>query len=86
MTMEEAQKKAARAFLPITDNCLVAFAMSSLLIYNSLLHNRPDWDGKPKVQKKWDAQKSTFLPLHRNLKCKTHLVRGVDSFGTAAAA
>ena len=49
MTMEEAQKKAQRAGLPITDNWLAKFATSSLLLTNSFPKNRPEWEEKPKA-------------------------------------
>ena len=55
MVIDESQKKAARTFFPITYNSLAAFATSSLLLANSFPDNRPEWDGKPKVQYKWDA-------------------------------
>ena len=49
MKMKEAQKKAQRAVLPITDNWLAEFATSSLLLSNSFTNNRLEWDGKQKA-------------------------------------
>ena len=40
MTMEESQKKAQRAGLPITNNWLAAFATSSLLLANTFTNDR----------------------------------------------
>ena len=77
--MEEAQKKAQRAGLPITDNWLAAFATSSLLLANSFPNDRPEWDGKPKADQTWRAWKDTFNPLHKNPERETCLVRGEDS-------
>ena len=44
MTMEEAQKKAQWAGLPITNNWLAEFATSYLLLTNSFPNERPDQD------------------------------------------
>ena len=83
--MEEAQKKAKRAGLPITDNWISAFATSYLLITNEFPNDRPEWDGNPKADQTCKARKEKFNPLHKNLECVTNLARGEDSFGAAAA-
>ena len=67
MKLEEAQQKADRAALPISDDWLAAFATSSLLHANSFSTNRPSWDGKAKAEQTWVAWKGYFLPLHKNL-------------------
>ena len=67
MTMEEAQKKAKRAGLPIANNWLAEFSTSSLLLANSFPNDCPEWDGKPKAHQTWRAWKDTFNPLHNNL-------------------
>ena len=86
MTMGEAQKKSQRARLPITDNWLAAFAMYSILLTKSFPNDHQEWDGKPKADQMWRDWKEKFNPLHKNLKRETHLARGEDSFGAAAAA
>ena len=86
ITMEEAQKKANRSGLPITNNWRVEFSASSLLLTNSFPNDCSEWDGKPKAGQTWKAWKETFKPLHKNLERKTRLARGEDSFGAAAAA
>ena len=43
MMMEEAQKKAQREGLSITNNWIAAFATSSLLLANSFPNDRPEW-------------------------------------------
>ena len=55
MRIEEAQKKAARAELPISGACLAAFATSSLLLANSFPNDRPVWDGKAKSDQTLDT-------------------------------
>ena len=86
MTMEEVKQKVQRAGLPITKNWLAAFATSSLLLANSFPNDRPEWDGKPKDDQTWRAWEGTFNPLRKNLKRKTRLARGEDSFGAASTA
>ena len=86
MTMEEAQKKAQRSGLPITNNWLAAFTTSPLLLANYFPNDHPEWDRKLKAEQTWRARKDTFNPLHKNLKSETRLERGEDSFGAAAAA
>ena len=80
MTMEESHKKAQRAGLPITNNWLVTFATSPLLLANSFPNNCPEWERKPKAANMWWAWKDTFNSLHKNLKRDTRLGRGEDLF------
>ena len=86
MTMEESQKKAQRAGLPITNNWIAVFATSCLLFVNSFPNNRPEWDWKPKSDQTCRACKDTFNPFHKNLEREIRLARREDSFGAAAAA
>ena len=58
--MEDAQKKAARADLPITDDWLVAIASCSLLSADSFPKQRPDWNGLDAASKTWTLWKTTF--------------------------
>ena len=55
MRMEEAQQKATRADLTISNEWLAAFATSSLLLNNSFPNNRPAWDNKIKADQTWSA-------------------------------
>ena len=67
MRMEEAQRKATRANLPISNEWLAAFPTSSLLQENSFPNDRPAWDGKAKSDQTWSAWKGFFEPLQRYL-------------------
>ena len=71
MTMEEVQKKAKRAGLPITYNWLVEFSKFSLLLANSFPNDRPEWDRKLIAGQTQKAWKDTLNPLHKNLKQET---------------
>ena len=42
---DDAKNKSTRAFLPITDNWIVAMATSAILSVNSFPNDRPSWDG-----------------------------------------
>ena len=61
MKMEDAQRKSARAKIPITDNWLAAFATNPLLRANSYLTDRPAWDGKTRTARTWQAWKGLLL-------------------------
>jgi hypothetical protein len=56
--LEEAQKKAARANLPLTNAWLAATASLSLLTAGSFPKQRMDWDSLPPTSKTWVAWKT----------------------------
>ena len=61
---DNAQKKATRVSLPITNDCLASMATSALLSANSFPNDRPAWvDLVPSAQN-WTAWKFNFFPLH----------------------
>ena len=86
MTTEEAQKKAKRAVLPITDNWFAALSTSYLLLANSFPNNHPEWEGKPKAYHTWRSWKDMLNLLHNNLEREKRLAMGEDLFGAVAAA
>jgi hypothetical protein len=53
--LEEAQKKALRANLPITNDWLAATASLSLLTAGSFPKQRTDWDALAPALKTWAA-------------------------------
>ena len=75
MRMEDAQRKATRADLPISDAWLAAFATSSLFQANSFPNDRLTWDGKAKAAQTWTAWKAFFEPLQRSLERETRVAR-----------
>jgi hypothetical protein len=56
--LKEAQKKAARANLPLTNAGLAATASLSLLTAGSFPKQRTDWDSLPPTSKTWAAWKT----------------------------
>ena len=60
----DAQKKATRASLPITDNWLASVATSALLSEKSFPNDHPYWDGLVPSAQTWTAWKLKFFPLH----------------------
>jgi hypothetical protein len=85
--LEDAQKKAHRAGLPITNEWLVATASKSLLVAASFPTHRKDWDSLLPSSKTWVAWKKwareAQLTVEREQRASGS--RG-DTFGSAAAA
>eukprot|EP00804_Cyclotella_cryptica_P000193 CCRYP_016175-RA/>CCRYP_016175-RA protein AED:0.26 eAED:0.26 QI:0/0/0/0.6/0.75/0.8/5/0/1027 len=85
--LEDAPKKALRAFLPITNEWLVTTASKSLLSAASFPIQRPVWDYKPLSTKTWAAWKQwareSQLTIEREQRASG--ARG-DTFGSASAA
>jgi len=85
--LEDAQKKAARASLPITNEWLAATATKSLLAAGSFPIQRPVWDAKLPATKTWSAWKQwareSQLTVEREQRASG--ARG-DTFGSASAA
>ena len=80
----EAQKKATKASLPITDDWLAAMATSALLSANSFPNNCPAWDGLVPSDQTWTAWQLKFVSLHNAMErelCASSQ-RG-DSFSSA---
>lgn len=84
--LEDAQKKASRGPLPITDDWLSAVTSASFLSLGSFPCERPEWDGLPTSAKTWKKWKETFLVAHTGLERKQRAakVRG-DNFGSMHA-
>jgi hypothetical protein len=85
--LEDAQKKALRASLPITNEWLVATASKSLLFAARFPIQRPVWDSKPPSTKTWAAWKLWARDSQLTVKQEQRAsgARG-DTFGSASAA
>jgi hypothetical protein len=85
--LKDAQKKALRAALPITNEWLVATASKSLLSAGSFPTQRTVWDSKFPASKTWAAWKQwaceSQLTIEREQRASG--ARG-DTFGSASAA
>jgi hypothetical protein len=69
--MEDAQKKAKRAGMPIADVELVMMASAAVLAAQHFLREVDDWEGLPAVNCTWRAWKMAFRLAH--LKCQRQL-------------
>jgi hypothetical protein len=85
--LEDAQKKALRAALPITNEWLVATASKSLLSAGSFPTQRTVWDSKLPAAKTWAAWKQWARESQLTIEPEQRAsgARG-DTFGSAAAA
>jgi hypothetical protein len=69
--MEDAQKKAERANMPIADDELVMMALAAVLVAQHFLHEVDDWEGLPAIDHTWRAWKVAFRLAH--IKCQRQL-------------
>jgi hypothetical protein len=85
--IEDAQKKAARANLPITNDWLAAIATMLLLAAGSFPKLRQDWDGRAPADKTWPAWKTWALQAQKTVEREQRASgnRG-DVFGSASTA
>jgi hypothetical protein len=85
--LDDAQKKASRAQLPITDEWLAAIATMSLLSAGSFPKLHLDWDGLAPAAKTWTAWKTWALKSQKTTEREQRAsgIRG-DVFGSAASA
>jgi hypothetical protein len=65
LMMEDAQKKAKRAGMPIADVKLVMMALATVLAAQHFLQKVDDWEGLPAINCIWRAWKVTFHLAHR---------------------
>ena len=81
---DDAQKKATRASLPITDDWLAAMATSALLSSNYFPNDHPDWNGLVPSAQTWTAWQLKLVPLHiamyKELRASSQCG---DSFGSS---
>ncbi len=81
--LEDAQCKAARACLPVTDQTLTVLASTALLAANTFPRTTELWDELDPADKTWAAWKTAYLSAHKkraNCLCATG---GADYLGHA---
>ncbi len=78
--MEDAQKKAKRANMPIADVELVMTASAAVLVAQHFPRKVDDWEGLPAMNRTWGAWKVAFCLAH--IKCQRQLQAsgGVNRF------
>ena len=62
--LEDAQKKAKRANMPIADAKLVMMALAAVLAVQNFLHEVDDWEGLTAPSRTWTACKTAFRLAH----------------------
>jgi hypothetical protein len=83
--IEDAQKKATRAGIPIANVILVMMALTAVLAAEHFPREFDDWEGLPSTSRTWQAWKVAFCLAH--LKCQRQLqaLGGGEPIGGAHA-
>jgi hypothetical protein len=74
--LEDAQRKAARACLPITDQTLTVLASTALLAANTFPRTTELWEELEPAKKTWDAWKTAYLAAHKKRANRLHATEG----------
>ena len=78
--MEDAQKKAKRAGMPIADVKLVMMASAAVLAAQHFPRKVDEWEGLPAVDRTWRAWKVAFRLAHLKRKCQLQASGGVNHY------
>ncbi len=81
--MEDAQKKAKRANMPIADVELVMMASAAVLAAQHFPHEVDDWEGLPAVDRTWRAWKVAFRLAHIKRQRQLQASGGGEPLGGA---
>ena len=81
--MEDAQKKAKRAGMPIADVELVMMASAAVLAAQHFPREVDDWEGLPAVDRTWRAWKVAFRLAHLKRQCQLQALGGGEPLGGA---
>jgi hypothetical protein len=81
--LEDAQKKAQRAGMPIADIELVMMASAAVLTTQHFTHKVDDWEGLPAVARTWMAWKTAFCLAHLKRQCQISASGGGEPLGGA---
>jgi hypothetical protein len=67
--LEDAQRKLARANLPMSDDQLLAIALTAVLASEHFPRPTDEWEALPRIQKTWTAWKTHYCAAHLARKC-----------------
>jgi hypothetical protein len=84
--LEDAQRKAARACLPITNQTLTVLASTTLLAADTFPHTTELWEELDTVNKTWAAWKTAYLAAHKKRANRLRATGGADYLGRANSA
>jgi hypothetical protein len=82
--MEDAQKKAKCACMPIANVELVMMASAAVLAAQHFPHKVDDWEGLPTTARTWSAWKVAFCVAHLKRKCQLQALGGGEPLGKAS--
>jgi hypothetical protein len=74
--MEDAQKKAKRAGMPITNAELVMMSLAAVLAAQHFPHEVDDWEGLPATSRMWQVWKVAFRLAHLKRQCQLNQALG----------
>ncbi len=81
--LEDAQRKAASAPLPVTDQTLTILASTALLATNTFPHTTELWEELDPANKTWAARKAAYLAAHKKRANRLRATGGADYLGQA---
>jgi hypothetical protein len=81
--LEEAQKKAKWAGMPIANIKLVMMVLAAILAAMHFPHKVDDWEGLPALGRTWSAWKMSFLSTHLKRQCQILASGGGEPLGGA---
>jgi hypothetical protein len=81
--LEEAQKKAKRAGMPIANIKLVMMALAAVLTVQHFPHKVNNWEGLPANSRSWAAWKMAFHLAHLKRQCQILALGGGEPLGLA---
>ncbi len=84
--LEDAQCKAARACLPITNQTLTILASTALLAANTFPRTTELWEELDHANKTWAAWKTAYLAAHKKRANHLRAAGGADYLGQASSA
>jgi len=84
--LEDAQRKAARACLPVTNQTLTVLASTTLLAANTFPCTTELWEELDPANKTWAAWKTAYLAAHKKRANRLCATGGVDDLGLANSA
>ena len=79
--LEDGQRKAARARLPVTDQTLTVLASTALLVANAFPHTTELQEESDPANKTWSAWKTAYLAAHKKRAIRLHATGGADYLG-----
>ncbi len=84
--LKDAQCKAARACLPITNQTLTVLASTALLAADSFPRTTELWEELDPADKTWAAWKTAYLAAHKRKANRLHATGWADYLGHANSA